>query len=151
MFVKFKKHWVRMMTLKQQKISQSDPVLIRQFLKNFSLIQSCSGQNCLQSRSSLIRAYQRCVWTGFWIFWIRTQAASNRIRSEVFFAVAWYGLDLYFVFTEKNVAGSLLDLYFPRLKQESDCLVLVGTGSGWLQNSKNRIGSGLKKSESEHL
>jgi len=78
--------------------------------------------------------YTRCVWTGFWIFWNRTPAASNRIRSEVFFAVAGYGLD--FVFTEKNVTGSSLDLYFPRLNRESDCLVLVGTGSGLDSDSK---------------
>ena len=30
-------------------------------------------------------AQQRCAWTGFRTFWIRTPAASSRIRSEVFF------------------------------------------------------------------
>jgi len=40
------------LTLKQQKFSQSDPVLIRLFSKNCSPIQSWSGQNWLQSWSS---------------------------------------------------------------------------------------------------
>ena len=39
-------------------------------------------------------------------------------------------LDLDCIFAEKNVTGCLLDLYLPGLKQESDCLNLVGTGSG---------------------
>jgi len=39
---------------KQQKFSQSDPVLIRQFSKNCSPIQSLSGQNWLLSWSMLI-------------------------------------------------------------------------------------------------
>jgi len=34
---------------------------------------------------------QRCAWTGFRIFWIRTPAASNKIRSEVIFPVAGSG------------------------------------------------------------
>jgi len=45
-----------------------------------------------------------------WIFWIRTPAASNRIRIEVFFAAARSGLYMNFVFGEKNVTGCLLDL-----------------------------------------
>jgi len=36
---------VRITTLRQQNFSQSDPVLIRQFSKNCSPIQSWSGQN----------------------------------------------------------------------------------------------------------
>jgi len=58
-------------TLKQQKFSQSDPVLIRQFWKNCSPIQFRSGQNWLQSRSSpiqswsvLISEYHKCVTLG---------------------------------------------------------------------------------------
>jgi len=43
--------------------------------------------------------YQRCAWTGFWNFWIKTPASSHRIRTEFFFAVAGAGLD--FVFAEK--------------------------------------------------
>jgi len=35
---------------------------------------------------------QRCAWTGFWVFLIRTPAASNRIRNEIFFPVAGSGL-----------------------------------------------------------
>jgi len=37
----------RIITSKQQKFSQSDPVLIRQFEKNYSPIQSWSGHNWL--------------------------------------------------------------------------------------------------------
>jgi len=59
-----------------------------------------------------------------WIldFLDRTPAASNRIRSEVFFPVAGSGLDLDFVFTEKNVSVCLVDIFLPGLKQESYCL-----------------------------
>jgi len=28
--------------------------------------------------------HQRCAWTGSWIFWTRTPAASGRIRVQVF-------------------------------------------------------------------
>jgi len=37
------------------------------------------------------------------IFLVRTPAASNGIRSEVFFPVAGSGFDLDFVFTEKTL------------------------------------------------
>jgi len=47
--------------------------------------------------------HQWYAWTGFGIFWIRTPVASNRIRSEVFFAVAGVGMDLDFVFSEQTV------------------------------------------------
>ena len=78
----------------------------------------------------------------------RTLAASNRIRSEVIFPVAGSRLDLDFFYWRK-VTGSLLDLLFPGLKQESDCLNLVGTGSGldsdsqfakpdWTRTQKNQ-------------
>ena len=46
----------RIITLKQQNFSQSDPVLIRQIKKNCSPIQSWSGQNWLQSWSSPIQS-----------------------------------------------------------------------------------------------
>jgi len=87
--------------------------------------------------------HQRFAWTGFWIFWIQTPAASNRIRSEVFFPVA--GLDL--VFTKINITVCLVDLYLPGLKQELDCLNLVGTESGldskfakqdWIRTQENQ-------------
>jgi len=73
-----------------------------------------------------------------WIldFWYWTSVASNSTRSVVFFPVAGSGLD--FVFTEKNVAVCLIDIYLPGLKQESDCL----NGSWcriWIQNLQNRI------------
>jgi len=74
--------------------------------------------------------YQRYAWTVFWIFWARTPAASNKIRSEVFFPVAGsdgFGFCVYW----KNVTSCLLDLYLPRLKQESDCLNQACTGSGF--------------------
>jgi len=54
-----------------------------------------------------------------------------------------------FCFHWKNVTGSVIDLYFPGFKQESDCLNLVGTGSGldsdsqfakpdWIRTQKNQ-------------
>jgi len=41
----------------------------------------------------------------------------------------------------------LVDLYLPRLKQEPDCLCLVGTRPGWIpiQNLQNKVGSGVKR------
>jgi len=101
-------------------------------------------------------AYQRCTWTGFWIFWIRTPAASNKVRSEVFFPVAGFGsgLDLDFVFTEKNVTVCLVDIYLPGLKQESDCLngswyrIRIGFGFKFY---KTGLDPDSRKSESEHL
>jgi len=56
-------------------------------------------------------AHQRCAWTGFWILWNRTPAASNRIRSEVIFPVTGSGLD--FVFTEKTLLVLWLTYIFP--------------------------------------
>ena len=58
-------------------------------------------------------------------------------------------IGLGFCFYWKNVIGSLLDLYFPGLKQESDCLNSVGTGTGlesdsqfvkpdWIRAQKNQ-------------
>jgi len=35
-----------------------------------------------------------------------------------------------FCFYWKNITGCLIDLYLPRLKEDSDCLNVVGTGSG---------------------
>jgi len=46
----------KIITLKQQKFSQSDPDLVRQISKNCSPIQSWSGQNWLQSWSSPIQS-----------------------------------------------------------------------------------------------
>jgi len=45
--------------------------------------------------------------------WDPDLAASNRVRSEVFFPVAESGLELDFVFTEKNVTVCLVDICFP--------------------------------------
>jgi len=56
---------------------------------------------------SPVAGQQRCAWTGFWIFWIRIQAASNRIWSEVFFATAGAGLYLDFVFAEETLMFSI--------------------------------------------
>jgi len=91
--------------------------------------------------------HQRCAWTEFWTFWIRSPVASNSIRSEVLFPLAGSGLD--FVFTEENITVCLHELYIPGLKQESDFLNLFGTGSGldsdsqfakqdWSQTQKNQ-------------
>ena len=82
-----------------------------------------------------IAVQQRCTRTGFWIFWIQIPAASNRISSGVFFPVTgpdWIWISCLL----KDVAGCLLDLYLPGLKQESDCLCLVGAGSGLDSDSK---------------
>jgi len=57
--------------------------------------------------------YQRCAWTGFLTFWNRTPAASNRIRSEVFFSVVGSGLDLDFVFTEKTLLVVYMSYIYP--------------------------------------
>jgi len=95
-------------------------------------------------RSHLLRA-----WSRLWILWIRTPTASNRIRSKVFFPVDGSGLDVNFV-CWKNVTGCLLDLYFPGLEQESNCLNIVVTSSGldsdsrfakhdWIQTRKIRV------------
>jgi len=73
----------------------------------------------------------------------------HRDQEWGFLSVVESGLDLGFVFTEKNVTGCLLDLYLPGLKQESDCLNLIGTGSGldsdsqfakqdWIRTQKNQ-------------
>ena len=83
---------------------------------------------------------QRCVWTGFGIFWIWTPAASNRIRSEVFFAVARVD----FVFTEKMLLV-VLDLFMQ--SQTGLGLFVMFVPDRELiriENSQNRIGSGLK-------
>jgi len=69
-----------------------------------------------------------------------TPVAYNRIRTEVFFPEAGSGLDLDFVFTEKTLLVVCLT-YISGLKQESDCLNLVGTG----------LDPDSKRSESEHL
>ena len=64
--------------------------------------------------------------------------SSSRIRIGFGFCFYW-----------KNVTGSLLDLYFPGLKQESDGLNLLGTGSrldldsqfvkpDWIRTQKNQ-------------
>jgi len=60
--------------------------------------------------------HQRCAWTGFRIFRIRTPAASNRIRSLVFLPVAGPGLDLDFVLTEKT----LLVVHFTDIQPDSN-------------------------------
>jgi len=101
-----------------------------------------------------VTTWQRCALTGFGIFWIRIPAASNRIRSEVFFPVAGSGLELDFVFTEKNVAVCLVDIYLPGRKQESDCLhgswyrIRIGFG---FKICKTGLDPDSRKSESEHL
>ena len=91
--------------------------------------------------------HQSCTCTGFWIVWIRTPVVSNRdqewgflccARSRIGFFVCW-----------KNVTGCLLDLYLRGVKQESDFLCHVGTGSGrdsdwklanqvWIPTKKNQ-------------
>jgi len=79
----------------------------------------------------------------FWIFWIRTPAASNRIRREVFFAVVRAELDLDFVFFEIQVL-CLIFIYAESNKSRIASVYLVpdpvsiGTG-----NLQTRIGFGL--------
>ena len=84
---------------------------------------------------------QGCAWTGFLIFWIRSPTASNRIRSEVFFAIAGARVD--FVFAEKT----LLVLCFTYIYAESNrsriaCVMLVPDLKRIrIESLQNRIGS----------
>jgi len=55
-------------------------------------------------------ADQRCAWTG-WIFDF-LDPDSCWIRSKVSFTVARTGMDLNFVFAERNATGGLLDLQY---------------------------------------
>ena len=56
-------------------------------------------------------ANQRCAWTGFCIFLIRSLAASSKIGSEVFFPAAGSGLDV--VFTVKTLLVVFLTCIYP--------------------------------------
>ena len=76
-------------------------------------------------------AYQRrCAWTGFWIFWIRIPAASNRIRSEVFFPVAGSGGFGFCVYW-KDVTVWLGDIYLPGLNRSRMAWMEVGIRIFW--------------------
>jgi len=79
---------------------------------------------------------QRCAWTGFWVLII---ADSNRIRSEVFFAVA--GLD--FVFVEKTLLVIFLTYSFAESNRNRiACIMLVPDSERiWIVSLQNRIGS----------
>jgi len=54
---------------------------------------------------------QRCAWTGFLTFWIRTPVASSRFMSVVIFPVAGSGLD--FIFAEKMLLVVCLTYIYP--------------------------------------
>jgi len=54
---------------------------------------------------------KRCAWIGFWTLWTRTSAASNWIRSEVFFPVGGSGLD--WIFAEKMLLVVCLTYIYP--------------------------------------
>jgi len=80
----------------------------------------------------------------------RTPATSNRTRSEFFSAAAGSGLD--FVFAEKTSLVVCLNYIKPESNRSWISFSLVSNPE-WIliQNLQNRIGSGIKKSESEHL
>ena len=92
---------------------------------------------------------QKCTWTGFWIFWIRTPAASISIRSKFFCCSRiWTGFG--FCVCWKNITSCLLDLYLCGVKQESNYLCHFGTESGgdsdwkfakqdWIRTKKIRV------------
>jgi len=69
----------RIITLKQQKFSQSDPVLIRQLKKNCGPIQSWSGQNWLQSDPVLIRVH---LWIPDLLFAKEPNLVQKRAKKE---------------------------------------------------------------------
>ena len=62
-----------------------------------------------------------------------------------FLFYSWRRIGFRFWLCWKNVAYCLLDLYLCGVKQESDCLCHVGTGSGADSDLQNRIVSWLKK------
>jgi len=57
---------------------------------------------CLRGLQTPLFVHLWCAWTGFWIFWIRTPGASNRIRSEVFSPVAGSGLEFVLCLLKKR-------------------------------------------------
>jgi len=77
---------------------------------------------------------------------LRTPAASNGIRSGIFFAVS--RLDLDFVFAEKKVTACFLHLYLREVKQSRIVCVRLVPDPERIRNEnlQNKIGSRLKKS-----
>jgi len=106
--------WVRVIGYLAKSSRESKDIVLVTY-DQFNQSGSANGKNCsIQSvgKTKQINFVtlrvdrsrkQRCAWTGFWIFWNRTLAASNRIRSEVFFPFVGSGLDLDFVFTNKTL------------------------------------------------
>jgi len=84
-----------------------------------------------------------------WIFWMRTPAASNRIRSKVFFAVAVVDLNL--VFAEKTLLVVCLIYQYAGSNRSRIAFVMLDPERIRIENFRNRIGSGPKKAESTHL
>jgi len=88
------------------------------------IFHSGFGSGSERKDQSRLRTPDRWGWTGLWTFWIRTPAASNRIKSEVFSAAPGSGLDL--VFAEKM----LLVVCLTYIKPESNririaCVLLL--------------------------
>jgi len=92
-----------------------------------------------------IVTYQRCARTRFWIFWIRTPTASNRIGCEVFFPVAGSGLD--FVFTEKMLRLFAWLIYSDTNRSWNAWIKLAemstGLGLDWTRTIANFVKFGL--------
>ena len=94
----------------------------------------------------LAAMHQRCAWSWFWTYGIRPPSASNRIRSEVFFAIAGSGLDLDFVFAEKTLlVVCLAYIYAESNRSQIACVMLEPVRSGfglkvcrqdWIQTQK---------------
>jgi len=76
-----------------------------------------------------------------------TPAASNRIRNEVFFALAGAGLNLDFMFAGKTSLVVCLTYIYQELNRSRFACVMLVPDQEWIrsQNLQNRIGSGLKK------
>jgi len=77
--------------------------------------------------------HQRCAWTGLWIFGseLRQHPTGSEVRLSFLHpdpGWSWISFGVGFHYWKKLI-GCLLDLYLPGLKQESDLLNLVGTGS----------------------
>ena len=96
---------------------------------------------------------QRCAWTGFWIFGSGLLLPPTRSGVRVFFVMAGTGLDLDFVIAKQTLlVGCLTYVYAESNRSRISRVVLRQDPERIrIDNLQNRIGSGLKISESAHL
>jgi len=88
-------------TIHKTILSAQRPPIIECQIATANIVKYTSSEYTETSHLTLC-TLQKCAWTGFWIFWVWTPAASNRIKSEAFFAVAGAGSDLDSVFLKKR-------------------------------------------------